>query len=180
MIRSVDFAAVARSIQAFLAARDAPVALIGALALQCHGVSRATADLDLLTVQSVREELVAFLEGSGYETLHVSTGYSNHLASGEESRRVDVVYVDPATGRQVFDGAVVREALPGLEIAVPRAEHLVAMKVRAIKNDPTRRFQDLADVQALMRGADLDRAEVRGYFDREGLESLDDEIEASL
>ncbi|HVS13746.1 MAG TPA: nucleotidyl transferase AbiEii/AbiGii toxin family protein [Thermoanaerobaculia bacterium] len=176
----MDFAAVAPPIQAFLAERDAPVALVGALALQCHGVARATADLDLLTVQSVREELVAFLEACGYETLHVSTGYSNHLAKGEGKQRVDIVYVDAATARQLFAGAVTRDALPGLEIAVPRAEHLIAMKVRAMSNDPSRRFQDLADVQALMRTTDLDRAEVRAYFEREELGTLYDQIEESL
>jgi hypothetical protein len=123
---------------------------------------------------------VAFLEASGYETLHVSTGYSNHLAKGAGRQRVDLVYVDAATARRLFDGAVVREALPGLEIAVPRAEHLIAMKVRAMSNDPNRRFQDLADVQALMRAAELDRAEVRAYFEREELGPLYDQIEESL
>lgn len=176
----MDFAAIARPIQAFLAGRDAPVALIGALALHCHGVSRATADLDLLTVQSAREDLVAFLEERGFETLHASNGYSNHLSSGAPRQRVDVVYVDAGTARQVFAGAFLSSAIHGLEILVPRAEHLIAMKVRAMKNDPDRRLQDLADIQALMRARDLDRAEIRAYFERDSLEPLYDQLEATL
>jgi hypothetical protein len=39
---------------------------------------------------------------------------------------------------------------PGTTLLVPRPEHLAAMKVQAMKNDPSRTFQDLADIQALL------------------------------
>jgi hypothetical protein len=52
---------------------------------------------------------------------------------------------------------------------VPRPEHLVAMKVQSMKNDPSRALQDMADVQALLRLPDVDQAEARAYFDRAGL-----------
>jgi len=64
---------------------------------------------------------------------------------------------------------------------VPRPEHLIAMKVQAMKNDPRREPQDLADVQGLMRSvATLDRAEVRGYFERAGLFARYHALERSL
>jgi len=39
----------------------------------------------------------------------------------------------------------------------PRAENLVAMKVLAAKNGPTRRLQELADVEALRRARNASR-----------------------
>jgi hypothetical protein len=93
--------------------------------LHAHGITRATADLDLVTVREAQGALVESLERTGYETLYRSEGYSNH------------VHADP----------------------VPKPEHLIAMKVQAIKNDPRRAFKDLADVQALMRLPEVDDAE---------------------
>jgi hypothetical protein len=43
------------------------------------------------------------------------------------------------------------------------------MKVLAMKNDPSRVFKDLADIQALLDLPGVDEREVRGYFVRHGL-----------
>ena len=63
---------------------------------------------------------------------------------------------------------------------VPRAEHLVAMKVRAMRNDPARLVQDLADVQHLLRLPETDRAEVRGYFEKAGMLDWYDRLIATI
>jgi hypothetical protein len=54
------------------------------------------------------------------------------------------------------------------------------MKVQAMRNDPSRLLQDLADVQYLLRLAGIDRAEVRGYFERAGLQEWYDKLIVSL
>ena len=60
---------------------------------------------------------------------------------------------------------------------VPRPEHLIAMKVQAIKNAPERAFQDLADVSFLLALPGVDRREVRGYFEKAGLSARWEELE---
>jgi len=45
------------------------------------------------------------------------------------------------------------------------------MKVHAMRNDPARLVQDLADVQHLLRLPETDRSEVRGYFEKAGEQS---------
>jgi hypothetical protein len=176
----VDFVAIAQRIERRLAELDAPVALVGALAFSAYGHSRSTADLDLLTLRRVQAELVSFLEAEGYETLHVSSGYSNHVHREAAKGRVDVVYVDAATAEKVFSGAEVRCALGGVALLVPTAEHLIAMKVRAMKNDPRRQLQDMADIQALLRSTTVDRDAVRRYFVDLELQHLYDQIAATL
>jgi hypothetical protein len=54
------------------------------------------------------------------------------------------------------------------------------MKVLAIKNDPTRALQDLADIRFLLTLPGVDRQEVRSYFARHGLETRFDELEKTL
>jgi hypothetical protein len=156
------------------------VAVIGGLGLVGHGVTRATVDLDLVTEAAAQDHLVAFLESQGYETLHRSAGYSNHLHENPERGRVDFVYLDGGTADKLFAGSVPRLDLAGRKALVPRAEHLVAMKVQAMKNDPTRELQDLADIQSLMRLSGVDLEEVRGYFARAGLLDRYDALRRSL
>jgi hypothetical protein len=59
--------------------------------------------------------------------------------------------VDDETAGRLFAGCSRRLKLGTREAPVPRAEHLAAMKVHAMRNDPTRLVQDLADVQHLLR-----------------------------
>lgn len=157
-----------------------PHAVAGALALHAHGHSRATFDLDLVTVFAAQAALVEFLEGLGYETLHVSAGYSNHHHADSDWGEVDMIYVDEQTARQLFPSCSRRLKLGGREAPVPRAEHLAAMKVQAMRNDPSRLVQDLADVQQLLRLPGTDRVEVRAYFEKAGLLEWYEKLVATL
>ncbi len=165
----MDFARVLNTVGDFLQREGHRHAVAGALALHAYGITRATQDLDLVTEAAAQDRLVAFLESLGYETLYRSAGYSNHLHGDADLGRVDVIYVDGETSRALFAGAREGISLGGRRFSVPRPEHLVAMKVHAIKNDPRRELGDLADVQALLRLPGIDREEVEGYFERAGL-----------
>jgi hypothetical protein len=93
---------------------------------------------------------------------------------------VDVVYLRGDTSTRLF-GEIREMAGPeNLVIPVPRPEHLAAMKVLAMKNDPDRVYQDLADIRGLLRLPDVDRQEVRGYFQRHGLLERYHELEKDL
>lgn len=167
-------------IAGLLEGRGFPHAVVGALGLHAHGLSRATIDLDVVTESAARPGLVRFLEELGYETLHVSAGYSNHQHPDPDWGGVDVIYVDEETAGRLFASCSRRLRLGEREAPVPRAEHLAAMKVHAMKNDPSRLVQDLADVQHLLRLPGTDRAEVRGYFERAGLEEWYERLVATL
>jgi len=146
-----------------------PYAVIGALALHAYGHSRATFDLDLATTSAAQGAVMNLLGSLGYETLHVSPGYSSHQHADADWGGVDLVYVDSVTAGLLFPVCPRRLKLGNREAPVPRAEHLAAMKVQAMRNDPSRLLPDLADVQYLLRLPGTDRDEVRGYFEEAGL-----------
>jgi hypothetical protein len=173
----VNVADVAERLQRFFEEHQRRFAVIGGFGLLAHGIQRATFDLDLLVEVDFQPPLVSFLESLGYTTLHRSAGYSNHVHPTAELGRLDFVYVDGETAEQIFSGASVRPILKDIAVLVPRPEHLAAMKARAIKNDPDRKLQDLADIRQICRLPGVDRQEIRGYFDRLGLTRLYDEIE---
>jgi hypothetical protein len=123
---------------------------------------------------------VAFLRGLGYETLHLSAGYSNHLHPLATLGRVDLVYVGGATAEELFAGARPLLSLEGRAFPVPRPEHLAAMKAFAVRNAPERALRDLADVEHLLGLPGVDRDEVREYFEKYGLSERYRQIEEAL
>jgi hypothetical protein len=67
-----------------------------------------------------------------------------------------------------------------LQALVPRPEHLAAMKVLAMRNDPARTFQEMSDIRHLLTLPGVDEQEIRGYFAKHGLESRFDEIKKTI
>jgi len=176
----MHFDEVVRTFAEYFEREEIPFALIGGLALQAWGHSRFTRDLDLLVPAVARSRVLAFTEGLGYETLFASDGFSNHLHSEERLGRVDFMYVDQRTSEQIFSGARPRLLLPDLEVPVPRPEHLIAMKLLAIKNNPARVFEEMTDIQHLVQLEGVDRGEVRDYFERFDLLRLYDELTRTI
>jgi len=176
----VDFSRVIDEVASFLDRENASFALAGAFALHAYGLSRATSDLDFVTESRVRERLVIFLESLGYETLYSSPGYSNHLHPKAEMGRVDLIYVEGETTRQLFESPGASFSLGGHDLKVPRAEHLAAMKVHAMKNDPGRAFQEMADIRFLLQLDGVDEREIQEYFEKAGLREKFDEIKGSI
>ncbi len=167
---------VGKLLQRFFEEKNIEYAVIGGFGLLAHGIERATFDLDFVTVQSCQDELIGELERRGYETLHRAEGYSNHLHSDADLGRVDFVYVNRSTAEQLFASTTKVEILPGFEVQVPKPEHLAAMKIRALKNDPRRQRQDLADISQLMTLTNADSGEIEGYFEALGIGHLFTEI----
>lgn len=175
----MNLSAVLGDVGGFLDRERIPFAVIGALALHAYGYSRATNDVDLLVGESAQGRLVVYLEKRGFETLHRTTGYSNHLHPDPALGRLDVVYVDATTSGKIF-AEVRRAELGGMSVAVPKPEHLAAMKVHAMKNDPDRTFREMADIQVLAKLPGVDRREIRKYFEDAGLMERFRELERSL
>ena len=175
----MDFPKVIDTVAEFFEREKLPFAVIGAFGLHAYGLTRATTDLDFVTDSAAQPRLVAFLEAYGYETLYVSPGYSNHLHPNADLGRVDLVYVSGETSHRLF--AETRWLrIAGRVLPVPRPEDLAAMKVHAMRNDPERRHQDLSDVRFLLGLPDVDRGEIRAYFEAAGMGELYDDLERTV
>ncbi len=85
----MDIKRILDTVRPALEAGGHPLALAGAFALNAHGYSRATVDLDLIAPAAAQPKLIATLEGAGFVTLYRSAGYSNHLHADLEPIRPD-------------------------------------------------------------------------------------------
>ncbi len=174
----MDFATVLGVVSGFIEEKGFRYAVIGGVALIAYGLPRTTLDLDFIVEFSAQDDLIRFLESHGYKTLHRSSGYSNHvhpdlLLWGS----LDFVYVSGETSQELFAACRTTTGPSGLQIRVPTPEHLAALKITAMKNDPARAFQDMADVRFLLNLPGVDRLQIRDYFDRQGMRDRFDDFE---
>jgi hypothetical protein len=172
----LDFAKVLGVVAGFLEEKGFRYAVIGGVALASYGLHRTTLDLDLVVEASAQEDLVRFLETLGYQTRHRSSGYSNHSHPDSQWGNIDFVYIGGETSRSLFDARRILAGPRSVMIPLPKPEHLVALKVLAMKNEPARTFQDMADIRFLVNLPGVDRDEVKRHFERQGLENKFDEL----
>lgn len=146
--------------------------LAGGFALAAWGSTRATADLDLIVGDEAKDALLPRLRAGGFETLFDSEGFTNLLHADPELGRLDLIWVEGETRRRLFAAATERPLPGGPSVPVPAPEHLVEMKVRAIRNRPTRVFRDAEDLRVLLGLEGLDETAARESFVRAGLLEL--------
>jgi len=112
-------------------------ALIGAAAMAVHGVSRATADVDLLTVDArvLEAALWDSLRAEGVNLRVLKGDFDDPLAgsvrlTAEPARIVDVVVGRYKWQKEVLDSAETR-SLGEIELPVARPAGLVLLKLHA-------------------------------------------------
>jgi hypothetical protein len=162
----VNLKAILQNLILFFEKQQIDHALIGAFALKAYGYVRATQDVDFLVRAEDQEEIISYVNSLGYETGYRSRGFSNHVHALPSLARIDFVYVEGETAQTIFSQARPILVLEGLSISVVKAEHLIALKVFAMKNDPERVMREMADLQQLLRLPGIDQEEVRQYFQR--------------
>jgi hypothetical protein len=166
----VNIKTVLENLIGFFTGEEIDFALIGAFALQAYGYVRATQDIDFVVRGEGQQRVVRFLESLGYETFYRSKGFSNHVHPLASLGRVDFVYVEGETADRLFSG--IKRIMISETISVPvvRPEHLIALKIFAMKNDPERTFREMADIQQLLNltSQSVDIDEVKAYFEKYG------------
>ena len=143
-------------------------ALIGAFALKAYGYVRATQDVDFLVRNKNQDKIIAYLESLGYETIYRSAGYSNHVHRLSKLGRIDFVYVKGQTAKNIFKETRRLFILGHLSLPIISPEHLIALKVFAMKNDPDRVFREMADIKHILSVPGIDMELIKKYFTKYG------------
>ncbi len=133
-----------------LAAQGVGALLVGGHALQMHGVTRQTLDVDCLVSDEIGRVLHAILTKADYVEGARSENFVRYAHSGDAMADVDVLLVDAATFEPMLEQGSAH-GLYGEGLRVPAIEHLIALKLHAIRNDPKREARDVADIVELLR-----------------------------
>lgn len=135
--------------------KELPYLLVGGLAVVLHGHPRATFDIDLMIPESSIGPWSAFMKSQGLQEYHRTDAFAQFEGSGSNAS-VDLMIVEEKTFEKLARSSE-EKILDGVEVRVPSAIHLVALKLHALSQEGRKRKdQDWSDVVALIYCCDLD------------------------
>ena len=152
--------------------------VIGGLAVNFHGFARDTADLDLLISRESREQWLSLFAELGY-SLDLDRGAFMQLSPPTDGAwPVDFMMVREATFQPMLHHGKEVE-MYGARVLIPSLEHLLALKLHALKHTHSGRFlKDFLDVENLVRvnKVDLRQDSVRRMFLKYGNADLYEKV----
>lgn len=125
--------------------------LIGGFAVNYYKVTRQTADVDFLATKEDFEKAVTLLKEAGYEKDYIQENFARLKGSPFYLMYIDFMFVDKSTfGKISKAGKTI--TIAGQKFTIPSVEHLIALKLHSIKNNPKlRENKDMSDIIELIR-----------------------------
>ena len=158
--------------------RELPFLVIGGLAVNFYGYSRDTADLDLLVCGDQRSAWLQLLATLKYAVFHDADTFVQLSPPAQGEWPVDLMVVQAATFTPMLSAGLAVEMF-GTRVVIPSLEHLLALKLHALKHAGVHRFlKDFQDVEGLVRinRLDLKSEKIRQLFFKYGSVDLYEKI----
>ncbi|HEV2319949.1 MAG TPA: nucleotidyl transferase AbiEii/AbiGii toxin family protein [Verrucomicrobiae bacterium] len=156
--------------------------VIGGLAINFYGYSRETGDMDLLIHRDNRDQWLKLFSSLGYGVYREGQGFLQLSPPEQSAWPVDFMLVRENTFQPMYSAS--REVnLYGVETRIPSLEHLLMLKLHALKNARLNRFlKDFLDVENLIRinKLDLKSENMKQLFAKYGTQELYEKISTSL
>ncbi len=127
-----------------------PLLIIGGHALAAHGVARQTVDVDCLVAMQSREGLDTHLRQGGFQSAGESENFARYTHPSDFISDIDLLFVNAATFEKLQAGSLPLEKA-GVTLRAPALSHLIALKLHAIRNAPSREVGDLGDIARLLQ-----------------------------
>jgi predicted nucleotidyltransferase len=163
-------------------ARKLRYLVIGGLAVNFYGYSRDTSDLDFFISLNDRGEWMNLLTQFGYEDFNDGGNFIQYQTPDKNAWPVDLMLVQEKTFAPILEACVEADIFD-VKTRVPSLEHLIALKLHALKNTRMQRFlKDYLDVEYLMRinRLDVKSKTIRELFEKYGTPDLYEKVSRSL
>lgn len=133
--------------------------LIGGNALLAYGSPRVTFDCDCAVVAEDEKMVATALAPLGYLFKERFDTFARYAHLGGQRPVVDVMLLNASTFQKLW--AASREVtISGVSLRAPKPMHLVALKMFALKNNPSRIGKDWEDIQFLLGNSDWEKEEL--------------------
>lgn len=130
--------------------------LIGGFAVNYYKVTRQTVDVDFLITKEDFEKILGLLEKEGFKKDYTQQVFVRLTADKSYLMDLDFMFVDKDTLDKIVKEAK-ETSIAGQKFIVPALNHLLALKLHAIKYNPKiRENKDLPDIINLIRINKLD------------------------
>ena len=152
--------------------------VIGGHAVIEHGFQRGTEDADILVSKAKREEWIECVTSLGYRLGHDGVTFLQFDPADPAAWELDLMLVpDEAFGRLLSRARPA--TLENASVVVPCLEHLIALKVHALKNGRGLRvLKDITDVAQLLQlnRVDMQTDWVKNVFEKYGSTELYEQV----
>ncbi len=131
--------------------------LIGGFAVNYYKYTRQTVDVDFLIKEQNFQKILNLLEAAGYKVDYRQEVFAR-LISTESPLLMDIdfMFIDEETFAKIIKDSQ-KTSIAGCEFTVPSLEHLIALKLHAVKYNPKLRLaKDIPDIINLIRINKLD------------------------
>lgn len=129
--------------------------VIGGHAVNAYGTVRATVDVDLMVCRDDVEKWTDLLKAEGFKLKNDAGTFRQFTPPYGIEWPLDVMAVNASTFQKLAGAARPLPVL-GITALVPSAEHLVALKLHALKHGRMERFdKDMGDVITLIKNAGI-------------------------
>ena len=152
--------------------------VIGGFAVIKHGYGRLTADFDLLVQRESLEGWHALLSDLGYDVAQERETFRQYAAREGTGWPVDLMLVSETTFQGIW-AAAKPASIHGAQLPLVSLEHLLSLKLHALKHSRLRRFlKDFDDVIQLVvvNKIDLRSPAIRDLFLKYGNADLYEKI----
>ena len=156
--------------------------IIGGHAINAYGEPRATLDVDLVVRKDDRAGWSTLLEAEGFRPYREEGSFAQFSPPYGVPWRLDLMLVNSETFGKLTASAQTVKCF-GIETRVPSPEHLVAMKLHAIRHGPAERFEkDFGDILTLARNGKVipESGSLKEIFERYGTSTLYEQFRAKL
>jgi Uncharacterised nucleotidyltransferase len=147
-------------------------AAIGGFALGLLGSPRQTMDLDFLVHSDDLTKLDEALTTLGYRRVFHTENVSQYRHEDDVWGSIDVIHAFRKISLAMLQRAKNYPAFGGTQnVRAVDPEDIIGLKVQAMFNDPTRRSQEVADIErlAMYYGHKLDWDRIKEFYDLFGL-----------
>ena len=130
---------------------DVPCVLIGGFAVNYYKVSRNTNDIDFLLMEEDFKKISHYLDEAGYKQISSHENFAQFKSTRLSLMNVDFMFVEKETLTKILNES--REIkIAHQKFIVPSVEHLIALKLHAIKYQEKLRFyKDFPDILNLIK-----------------------------
>lgn len=125
--------------------------IIGGHAINAHGYSRSTGDIDLAILNQDAEKWSKSIQKIGYAIFHQQPAFIQFKSTNLDGWPIDLMLVDQTTFNQLADNAKLFK-FRDHSAHIASVPHLISMKLHALKGkDPNREEKDLSDLIELLK-----------------------------
>ncbi|MCB0332098.1 MAG: nucleotidyl transferase AbiEii/AbiGii toxin family protein [Bdellovibrionales bacterium] len=156
--------------------KKVPYLLIGGHAMNLLGFPRQTSDLDLLVKKSEASYWEEMILALGYECFQKHHVFCRYSAKGLDNWPIDLMLVDDEVFESLLAESIERE-LSGCSVHIPSAQHMIALKLHALKqHHPHREAKDTLDIAELLRLHEISNEEFQRMCEKYGRIDLYDKF----